>query len=170
MAKKKTSKVVRKKKAVAVNPMAGAASRKVAPDSGAKSGRVSSSKKKKALTVAVDFDGVLHMYSKGFQDGSIYDQPVPGAAQALQALKEKGYKIYIFSTRSNKIFHKKDSGDQNAAMEAYLKKHQIPYDRIWSFGKPMADIFIDDRAIGFRGDWQDTLQAVLSFKVWTEKD
>jgi hypothetical protein len=30
----------------------------------------------------------------------------------------------------------------------------------------MADIFIDDRAIGFRGDWSQTLKEVENFKVW----
>jgi len=34
-------------------------------------------------TIAVDFDGVIHQYSKGWEDGSIYDKPVKGVRQAL---------------------------------------------------------------------------------------
>ena len=34
-------------------------------------------------TIAVDFDGFIHKYSKGWHDGSIYDEPVEGAAEAL---------------------------------------------------------------------------------------
>lgn len=118
------------------------------------------------MTIAVDFDGVIHGYSEGFKDGTIYDEPVPGAADALRKLKDEGHKIYIFTTRTNRLFHKKDYGDQERAIEEYMNKHDIPFDKIWSFGKPMADIFIDDRAVGFRGNWNETLDEVQEFKVW----
>jgi hypothetical protein len=49
-------------------------------------------------TVAVDFDGVIHAYSKGWQDGSIYDEPLPGAIAALRALMET-YAVVIHTTR-----------------------------------------------------------------------
>jgi DNA-binding LacI/PurR family transcriptional regulator len=118
------------------------------------------------MTIAVDFDGVIHGYSEGYKDGSIYDDPVTGVAEAMRKMKEDGHKIYIFTTRTNKLFHKKDQGDQIEGIKAYMKKHDIPYDKIWTFGKPMADVFIDDRAIGFRGDWKETLEDVRNFKVW----
>jgi hypothetical protein len=34
----------------------------------------------------------------------------------------------------------------------------------------MADIFIDDRAIGFRGSWSNTMEEVINFKVWTKAE
>lgn len=49
-------------------------------------------------TVAVDFDGVIHAYSKGWQDGSCYDDPMPAAIYGLKALMEL-YSVFILSTR-----------------------------------------------------------------------
>ena len=49
-------------------------------------------------TVAVDFDGVIHSYEKGWQDGSIYGTPMPGALEALRELMEKYY-VFIFTSR-----------------------------------------------------------------------
>jgi hypothetical protein len=127
-------------------------------------------KKGKGQTIAVDFDGVIHTYSKGWNGGEIYDPPVEGVAEALQELKEAGYRIYIYSTRTNKAFRKKDEPDQKPLMEAYLKEHGIPYDKVWTFGKPMAHIFIDDRALKFEGNWKQTTQDVLQFKTWLDSE
>ncbi len=49
--------------------------------------------------VAVDFDGVIHRYSQGWRDGSIYDPPVPGALAFMQELLEDGYAVYVHTTR-----------------------------------------------------------------------
>jgi hypothetical protein len=49
-------------------------------------------------TIAVDFDGVVHAYSKGWQDGSIYDPPVPGAVEGLRALMET-HAVFVHTTR-----------------------------------------------------------------------
>jgi hypothetical protein len=118
------------------------------------------------MTVAIDFDGVLHRYSEGWKDGQIYDEPVEGSREALQAMKDLGWKIYIFSTRSNKLYHKDQEKAQDQAMKTWLEHHGIPYDRIWNFGKPMADVYIDDRALTFRGDWKATLHEAQNFSPW----
>jgi len=51
-----------------------------------------------AKTVAVDFDGVIHAYGKGWLDGTIYDEPVPGAFDALRKLMET-FAVFIHTTR-----------------------------------------------------------------------
>ena len=123
------------------------------------------------MKIAIDFDGVLHAYSKGWDDGTIYDEPVPGAAEAMKQLKDAGHTLYIFTTRTNPVFKKKEeSGEQKKNMEEWLKKHNIVFDKVWTFGKPMADIFIDDRAISFQGNWQETVEAVAHFKVWNREE
>lgn len=49
-------------------------------------------------TYAVDFDGVIHAYSKGWQDGTIYDRPMEGAVEALKRMLEEG-SVFIFTSR-----------------------------------------------------------------------
>lgn len=49
-------------------------------------------------TVAVDFDGVIHAYSKGWHDGTIYDDPMPGALNGLRALMER-YAVFVHTSR-----------------------------------------------------------------------
>lgn len=49
-------------------------------------------------TVGVDFDAVIHRYSRGWYDGTIYDPPVPGAVQALRVLMDQ-FAVYIFTAR-----------------------------------------------------------------------
>ncbi|MEE4598253.1 hypothetical protein V2J94_41530 [Streptomyces sp. DSM 41524] len=50
------------------------------------------------MTIAIDFDGVIHAYSKGWHDGTIYDGPVPGALDGLRRLLDQDA-IFIFTTR-----------------------------------------------------------------------
>jgi hypothetical protein len=49
-------------------------------------------------TYAVDYDGVIHRYSKGWHDGTCYDPPVDGAFDRLAQLLEHGA-VYIHTTR-----------------------------------------------------------------------
>ncbi|WP_081413605.1 prolyl aminopeptidase [Eisenibacter elegans] len=118
--------------------------------------------------IAIDFDGVLHRYSKGWQDGSIYDDPIDGAREAMQRLKELGYYLIIFSTRANRIYRKKGHNPVRE-MQQWLRKHQIPYHEICTTGKPRAQIYVDDRALAFKGNWDDTVAQVQQFVVWRAK-
>lgn len=50
------------------------------------------------MTLAIDFDGVIHTYSKGWQDGTIYDPPMPGALNGLRTLMQE-HAVFIFTAR-----------------------------------------------------------------------
>ncbi|MCD7440266.1 hypothetical protein K4B79_18805 [Streptomyces lincolnensis] len=50
------------------------------------------------MTIAVDFDGVIHTYSRGWADGTIYDPPLPGALDGLRALLDQDA-VFIHTTR-----------------------------------------------------------------------
>lgn len=108
----------------------------------------------KRKTVCVDFDGVIADYSKGFQGPTIFGDPIPGAKEALAKIKSQGADIIIFTCRENTL-----------DLREYLRVNQIPYDSINSNpdqpentneGKPVADAYIDDKAVAFQGDWEET--------------
>jgi len=112
-------------------------------------------------TIAIDFDGVIHRYSKGWNDGSIYDEPIPGCREAMQSLSEK-YHIIIFSTRNyNRVINGKCQLNQVEEMKAWLDKHNIVYNGIHTQPtKPLCKLFVDDNAYRFEGDWQQCLKDV----------
>lgn len=49
-------------------------------------------------TVSIDFDGVIHRYSKGWHDGTIYDEPMPGAIEGIKRLQER-YAVVVLTSR-----------------------------------------------------------------------
>ena len=51
-------------------------------------------------TIAIDFDGVIHKYSKGW-NGGVIDDPVPGAFEFIDNLFKSGFNVFIHSTRKS---------------------------------------------------------------------
>ena len=100
-------------------------------------------------TIAIDFDGVLHLDIN--KDHSISGKVISGAKQAIDKLKEK-YKIVIFSARVSSEFNI-NKGIKD--ISEFLDSQHIHYDDI-SICKPVAEYYIDDRAVHF-STWDDTL-------------
>lgn len=111
-------------------------------------------------TIVFDFDGVIHKYSKGWQDGSIYDEPVEGIKDLINALHQD-YDIVIVSTRAREL-----SGQ--IAIERYMQDNHIEYDCITSIKVP-AIIYVDDRSICFDGNVDHLSEQIKSFKQWQQK-
>lgn len=119
-------------------------------------------------TIAVDADGTLLEYITPWALGKFGD-PLDGAKETLQWLKEDGYTIIIFTTR----------GDDLVALDSHLMRHEIPFDYInvnpdgappnVSKQKVDAGVFIDDRAITFDGSWKGMYERIINFKPWHKR-
>lgn len=131
-------------------------------------------------TIAIDFDGVIHKYSNGWQDGSIYDEPVQKAFESIKELMKKNYSVFIFSTRNPRqikkwlqrffIFSDRTEliGGQDMYFSAEIPVQIIPFwKKFWNekfiLGitkrKLPAHIYIDDRGYRFN-NWEKTLNNI----------
>jgi len=107
-------------------------------------------------TLSIDFDGVIHRYSKGWQDGSIYDPPMESAIEHLKELVDKGWRIVIFTTRLNPEVCSDVKASENE-LKNWLSKNGFQenthYHELTAL-KPIATAYIDDRAAKFT-NWSD---------------
>jgi hypothetical protein len=131
---------------------------------------------KRKPILCLDFDGVLHSYTSGWQGADVVsDPPVPDALQFIWDAQEH-FTVAIHSSRSGQ------SGGI-AAMKAWLFNvanasrdegpwcddphlgfvHQIE----WPIQKPPAMVTLDDRAITFTGEWP-RISDLVAFKPWNK--
>ena len=106
--------------------------------------------------LAVDFDGVIHKNSKGFHDGTVYDEPVEGSFEALKTLS-KNYKLIIFSAkaRTDRPLINNKTGVE--LIWEWLEKYNLKQfisDVVSE--KPRALYYIDDKAIHFT-NWKKVI-------------
>ena len=106
--------------------------------------------------LAIDFDGVIHKNSKGFFDGTVYDEPVDGVKDALEQLSKK-YKIVIFTCKVKPDRPLINGKTGKELIEARLSKHSLlHYISEITCEKPRASYYIDDKAIHFT-NWDNCL-------------
>jgi hypothetical protein len=113
-------------------------------------------------SLAVDFDGVIHRYSKGWRDGTIYDEPTPGTTAALAALMED-YCVFVHTSRDPDTvaewlaerFPYPVLVDDGSAGPFWDKRRTL----LVTNRKLGAVAYIDDRAIRFT-DWPQALRTL----------
>jgi len=102
---------------------------------------------KPGLVAAIDFDDTLVSENDG--------KMIPGAREALTYLKKAGWRIVIWTHRSDLD-----------KVEAALKKFKIPYDHInedpehdgpGASRKVYFNVTVDDKAIPFNGNWANVV-------------
>ena len=110
--------------------------------------------------IAIDFDGVIHKNSKGFHDGTVYDEPIEGAFDAIKKLRAEGYSIVIFSAKAKPDRPLVDGKTGAMLVREWFIKYGI-MDCIKSITseKPRAELYIDDNGYRFQ-NWNDTLKFV----------
>ena len=131
--------------------------------------------KKRKPILCLDFDGVIHSYTSGWQGaGNCPDAPVPGTLEFLiEATKH--FTVMIYSSRSKSLRGR-------WAMIKYMREHfnypltfspdhsadWLPELIKYPWFKPPAMLTIDDRAITFDGEWPTDMTELLTFKPWNK--
>lgn len=112
-------------------------------------------------TVVFDFDGVIHSYTSGWHGAYVADDPVvPGIREAIQSIRDAGYRVVVVSTRCA-------SPEGRGTVRRYLRDNGIEVDDVTK-EKPPAIVYIDDRAICFRGDTGTLLNQIENFRPWNK--
>ena len=114
--------------------------------------------------LALDMDGTLLEHEKYPR----YGKPIPGWKEELEALRQAGWKIAIWTCRTKEEYD---------AIREHLTKHEIPFDYInenphegpSTSPKIYADVYVDDRCIKFNGDPNGMAAVILKNKRWFDR-
>jgi uncharacterized HAD superfamily protein len=89
------------------------------------------------MKIVIDIDGTICEEMPTFE--KCLAKPIKGAVEKINLLHDEGNFIYLYTARGWGEFK---------MTEAWLKTNNIKYD-VLLCGKPVYDIWIDDRAIKF---------------------
>ena len=103
-------------------------------------------------SITLDFDGVIHPYNLPFDPISAPEPPTKGTREAIQALLDLGYEVYVFSTRCES-----DHGVE--LIRDYCRRYDLPVTDVVRT-KERSKVYVDDRAYRFEGDWKTFLDWV----------
>lgn len=114
------------------------------------------------LRICIDLDGTICDIR---QEGQTYAEVKvkPGAAECIRALRQAGHTIVIQTARNmGSTGHNVGKALRNVGKITFdwLERNGIEYDEIF-FGKPNADVMIDDRALRFADNWADITEEKL---------
>ena len=101
-------------------------------------------------TIAVDFDGVIHENSAGFNGGKIEGAIIPGAKEAIVKMYDMGYKLILFSCKARDDRKLVDGKTGKELIHWWLVKNNIRqcFSDITAI-KPSCWLLIDDNSYHF---------------------
>ena len=120
------------------------------------------------MTVALDFDGVIHRYSKGWNGGDIYDPPMDGSIEAVKTIMAKE-SVFVFTARAIQPvcvaleeWGLRCIADNTTTPRRFWNKRGI---LLVTNRKLPARLYLDDRAVPFSpfGGWDQAMRD-LGFK------
>lgn len=118
------------------------------------------------MTIAVDFDGVLHTYERGWDDGTIYGDWAPDAVLALSTLMQR-HAVFIHTTRPAGQVARWIERQSGYGIECTTRLPRTWYGKRKTFWdqrgvllvtsrKLPAVAYVDDRAVRFES-WQQAM-------------
>jgi len=107
------------------------------------------------MRIVIDLDGCICEIKKSYESYSEV-KPIPHAIEKIKEWKNQNHYIIIQTARNMKTCNG-DVGKIIARIGKitldWLEKYRVPYDEIY-FGKPNADVYIDDKALKLK-KWQE---------------
>lgn len=95
------------------------------------------------MQIIIDMDGTICTEEKTYS--RCLAKPKEAAIETINKLYDQGHTIIIYSARTWMEFE---------MTSAWLFEHQIKYHQL-VMGKPIGDVWIDDRALTFRDNWEE---------------
>ncbi len=118
------------------------------------------------MRICLDLDGVICALRRPGQSYADLD-PMPGAIDAIKRLRADGHVVIIQTARHMKTCDGNVGmvlAKQGAVTLEWLSRHGVEFDEIY-FGKPWADVYLDDNAVRFTG-WEGLeLDTVVSAEM-----
>jgi uncharacterized HAD superfamily protein len=104
------------------------------------------------MQIIIDMDGTVCTEEKTFSRSMA--KPLPGAIENINKLYTEGHTIIIYTARTWMEFE---------MTSEWLKINNVKYHQLM-MGKPIGDLWIDDRALNFNNNWEQIAEVINSKK------
>lgn len=112
--------------------------------------------------VAFDFDGVIHRYSGGWRDGSIYDPPIPGSLVGLWAVTQLAPAFIHTSREPEQVGPWLEARGFNVTIDDRDLTFWTVRDQLLVTNRKLpARWYVDDRGLPFTS-WPQTLGVLVA--------